>query len=115
MPEQPIDIQIFGRTLRINCPTQQKDALNRAVEDLTKRLQDLKIRTRVTNAEQLVFIAALNICNELAQEKLKTREYAANIEQYILLLKQTIEKALIAHNHITEHSSCTLECSKQHI
>lgn len=113
MPEQPIDIQIFGRTLRINCPTQQKDALNKAVEDLTKRLQDLKIRTRVTNAEQLVFIAALNICNELTQEKLKTREYAANIEQYILLLKQTIEKALIAHNHITENSGCTLECSKR--
>ncbi|WP_159714405.1 cell division protein ZapA [Blochmannia endosymbiont of Camponotus nipponensis] len=112
MPEQPTDIQIFGRTLRINCPSQQKDALNKAVEDLTQRLQDLKIRTKVTNTEQLVFIAALNICHELAQEKLKTREYATNIEQHILLLQKTIEKALVAHIHITEHSNGPLECSK---
>ncbi|AGC03538.1 cell division protein ZapA [Candidatus Blochmanniella chromaiodes str. 640] len=112
MPEQPIDIQIFGRTLRINCPPQQQDALNKAVEDLTKRLQDLKIRTRVTNAEQLVFIAALNVCHELAQEKLKTREYAANIEKHILLLQQTIEKALISHTHITEHANRSLACSE---
>ncbi|URJ30119.1 cell division protein ZapA [Blochmannia endosymbiont of Camponotus sp.] len=112
MSEKPIDIQIFGRTLRINCPSKQKDALNKAVEDLTKRLQDLKIKTRVTNAEQLVFIAALNICYELTQEKLKTREYAANIEQHILLLQKTIEKALITHVHITERVDGTLECSK---
>lgn len=71
MSAQPVDLQIFGRSLRVNCPPEQQDALNLAAEDLNQRLQDLKVRTRVTNTEQLVFIAALNICHELAQEKSK--------------------------------------------
>ncbi|SUH13631.1 Z-ring-associated protein ZapA [Salmonella enterica subsp. enterica] len=69
MSAQPVDIQIFGRSLRVNCPPDQRDALNQAADDLNQRLQDLKVRTRVTNTEQLVFIAALNISYELTQEK----------------------------------------------
>ncbi len=68
MSAQPVDIQIFGRSLRVNCPPDQRDALNQAADDLNQRLQDLKVRTRVTNTEQLVFIAALNISYELTQE-----------------------------------------------
>lgn len=114
MAEQPIDIQIFGRTLRINCPSQQKEDLNKAVTDLTQRLQDLKIRTKVTNLDQLIFIAALNICHELSQEKLKTIEYASNIKQYILTLQEVIEQALIKHDHITKQFNSVLEYSNKH-
>jgi cell division protein ZapA (FtsZ GTPase activity inhibitor) len=64
MSAQPVDIQIFGRSLRVNCPPEQQDALNMAADDLNQRLQDLKVRTRVSNTEQLVFIAALNVCHD---------------------------------------------------
>ena len=46
MSAQPVDIQIFGRSLRVNCPPDQRDALNQAADDLNQRLQDLKERTR---------------------------------------------------------------------
>ncbi len=69
MSAQPVDIQSFGRSLRGNCPPDQRDALNQAADELNQRLQELKERTRVTNNEQLVFIAALNISYEIAQEK----------------------------------------------
>lgn len=105
MSAQPVDIQIFGRTLRVNCPLDQQAALNQAAEDLNQRLQDLKIRTRVTNTEQLVFIAALNVCHELAQEKLKTQEYATNMEQRIRLLQQTIEQALLEQGKLAKSDS----------
>ena len=95
MSAQPVDLQIFGRSLRVNCPPEQRDALNQAADDLNQRLQDLKERTRVTNTEQLVFIAALNISYELTQEKAKTRDYAASMEQRIKMLQQTIEQALL--------------------
>jgi cell division protein ZapA len=109
MSAQPVDIQIFGRSLRVNCPPEQQDALNAAAEDLNQRLQDLKVRTRVTNTEQLVFIAALNICHELAQEKVKTRDYAANMEQRIRMLQQTIEQALLEQGRITERQGAKFE------
>ncbi|WP_092875653.1 cell division protein ZapA [Izhakiella capsodis] len=109
MSAQPVDIQIFGRSLRVNCPPEQQDALNAAAEDLNQRLQDLKVRTRVTNTEQLVFIAALNLCYELAQEKDKTRDYAANMEQRIRMLQQTIEQALVEQGHITHRQGANFE------
>ncbi|MCT4702721.1 cell division protein ZapA [Enterobacteriaceae bacterium H20N1] len=109
MSAQPVDIQIFGRSLRVNCPPEQQDALNQAAVELDQRLQDLKVRTRVTNTEQLVFIAALNICYELAQEKSKTRDYAANMEQRIKMLQQTIEQALLEQGRITERQGPNFE------
>ena len=108
MSAQPVDIQIFGRSLRVNCPPDQRDALNQAA-DLNQRLQDLKERTRVTNTEQLVFIAALNISYELAQEKAKTRDYAASMEQRIRMLQQTIEQALLEQGRITEKTNQNFE------
>lgn len=109
MSAQPVDIQIFGRSLRVNCPPEQKDALQLAADDLNQRLQDLKERTRVTNIEQLVFIAALNISYELTQEKAKTRDYAASMEQRIRMLQQTIEQALLDQGRITEKTGSSYE------
>jgi cell division protein ZapA len=109
MSAQPVDIQIFGRSLRVNCPPEQQEALNMAAEDLNQRLQDLKVRTRVTNMEQLVFIAALNVCHELAQERLKTRDYASNMEQRIRMLQQTIEQALLEQGKISEREGAPFE------
>ena len=109
MSAQPVDIQIFGRSLRVNCPPEQQEALNLAAEELSQRLQDLKVRTRVTNTEQLVFIAALNICYELAQEKNRTRDYAANMEERIRMLQQTIERALLEQGRPSDRQSSAFE------
>ncbi|OCQ53215.1 Cell division protein ZapA [Photorhabdus australis subsp. thailandensis] len=104
MSAQPVDIQIFGRSLRVNCPSEQKEALLAAAVELEQRLENLKERTRVSNTEQLVFIVALNICHELAQEKVKTRDYAYNMEQKIKMLQQTIEQALTEQGRTTERT-----------
>lgn len=109
MSAQPVDIQIFGRSLRVNCPPEQQEALTAAAVELDKRLQELKVRTRVTNTEQLVFIAALNICNELAQEKSKTHEYATHMEQRIRVLQQTIEQALVDQTKVVDKPSSNFE------
>lgn len=109
MSAQPVDIQIFGRSLRVNCPPEQQEALNKAAEELSRRLQDLKVRTRVTNTEQLVFIAALNICYELAQEKTKTNDYAENMEQRIRMLQETIEQALVEQSLISQRQGAKFE------
>ncbi|KAA1177079.1 cell division protein ZapA [Photorhabdus heterorhabditis] len=109
MSAQPVDIQIFGRSLRVNCPLEQKEALLAAAVELEQRLENLKERTRVTNTEQLVFIVALNICHELAQEKVKTRDYAYNMEQKIKMLQQTIEQALVEQGRTTERTIASNE------
>jgi cell division protein ZapA len=109
MSVQPVDIQIFGRMLRVNCPPEQRDALNQAAEDLNKRLQDLKERTRVNNTEQLIFIAALNVCHELAQERSKSHDNVVDIEERIRTLLQTIEQALLEQSGLSGHKDAIFE------
>ncbi|MGG9016293.1 cell division protein ZapA, partial [Escherichia coli] len=47
MSAQPVDIQICGRALRVNCPPEQRDAGNQAEDDLNQRVQERKESTRV--------------------------------------------------------------------
>ncbi|WP_457913706.1 cell division protein ZapA [Candidatus Gillettellia adelgis] len=96
-----VDVRIFGRLLRVNCPQEQQDALNIAAGDLNQRLQNLKDRTHVLNTETLLFITALNVCHELTQEKLKTQNHESKIEQRIRILLQTIEQALLAQSNVS--------------
>ena len=95
MSAQPVDLQIFGRSLRVNCPPEQRDALNQAADDLNQRLGRGKERRGGANAAQVGLIAAGNIRDEWTQEKAKTRDYAASMEQRIKMLQQTIEQALL--------------------
>ncbi|MGP1928637.1 MAG: cell division protein ZapA [Arsenophonus sp. NC-WZS1-MAG3] len=109
MSTQPVDIQILGRTLRVNCPKEQENALKCSAAELEKRLKDLRNRTGVTNTEQLIFIVALNICHELMQEKTKTQDYTHNMEQKIRVLQHTIEQALQEQARITSQTITPLE------
>jgi len=109
MPAKPIDIQIFGRSLRVNCPPEQQNALYQSAEDLNKRLQDLKERTRVNNTEQLIFIAALNVCHELALEKVKNHDNVLEIEERIKTLLNTVEHALSEQNISTSQQNSIFE------
>jgi len=51
----------------------------------------------------------LNISYELAQEKAKTRDYAASMEQRIKMLQQTIEQALLDQGRITDRPGQNFE------
>ncbi|MGP1931163.1 MAG: cell division protein ZapA [Arsenophonus sp. ET-YP4-MAG3] len=109
MSTQPVDIQILGRTLKVNCPKEQKDALKSSAIELEQRLKDLKNLSGVTNTEQLIFIVALNICHELTQEKIKTQNYTEDMEQKFRILQHTIEQALQEESHITEQIIIPME------
>ncbi|UDG81406.1 Cell division protein ZapA [Candidatus Profftia lariciata] len=95
MSAQPVDIQIFGRSLRVNCPLEKQEELHQYANDLNQRLQNLQNRTKVTHIEQLIFIVALNLCHELAQERVKNYDYACQIEQNINTLQQVVEQTLL--------------------
>ncbi|MFP3013879.1 MAG: cell division protein ZapA [Arsenophonus sp. NC-QC1-MAG3] len=109
MSTQPVDIQILGQTLRVNCPKEQQNALKCSAAELEKRIKYLKNRTGVRNTEQLIFIVALNICHELAQEKIKIQKYTDNMKQKIRVLQYTIEQALQEQARITGRTIYSLE------
>ncbi|KJF98544.1 cell division protein ZapA [Photobacterium leiognathi] len=94
MSTQAVEIQVFGRHLKVNCPTGQEDALRAAAADFDQRLKDMSERTKVSNVEQLLIFTGLNICNELHSERLEHSGNAGDLSNKINALEEKLDKAL---------------------
>lgn len=90
METQAVIIQIFGRTLKFNCPVDEVEALNNAAKDLDKRLTNLREKSLQVGSEQLIMTAALNISYELTKEKEKSEEFSNRLK----MLQQLLDSAL---------------------
>ncbi|OCG28314.1 hypothetical protein A9G11_10870 [Gilliamella sp. wkB108] len=94
MKTQAVTIQIFGRTLKFNCPVDEVDALNSAAKDLDSRLSSLREKSPQIGSEQLIMTAALNISYELTLEKEKSEEFSNRLK----MLQQLLDSALNTSN-----------------
>ena len=90
METQAVTIQIFGRTLKFNCPVDEVDALNNAAKDLDARLTNLRDKSPQVGSDQLIMTAALNISYELTKEKEKSNEFGDRLK----MLQQLLDSAL---------------------
>ena len=90
METQAVTIQIFGRTLKFNCPVDEVDALNNAAKDLDARLTNLREKSPHVGSDQLIMTAALNISYELSKEKEKSSEFGDRLK----MLQQLLDSAL---------------------
>ncbi|GAB1440585.1 hypothetical protein MASR2M36_33700 [Providencia sp.] len=69
MSAQPVDIQIFGRSMRVNCPAEQKEALLESAKELEQRLQNLKDRSGVTNGWNNLFLRRIERLSRISTRK----------------------------------------------
>ncbi|VFP88521.1 Cell division protein ZapA [Buchnera aphidicola (Cinara piceae)] len=95
MSLKSIDIEVFGRFIRVNCPDNNSSDLHYIANILSKRLEDLKEKTGVSNIEQLIFITALNVCYELEIEKQKSMHCVKHLKSRMLVLTEMINKSLM--------------------
>ncbi|MWP48237.1 MULTISPECIES: cell division protein ZapA [unclassified Gilliamella] len=94
METQAVTIQIFGRTLKFNCPVDEVEALNSAAKDLDERLTNLREKSPQVNSDQLIITAALNISYELTKERQKSNEFSDRLK----MLQQLLDSALNTNN-----------------
>ncbi|MGL4734884.1 MAG: cell division protein ZapA [Enterovibrio sp.] len=95
MTTHVVEIRILGRLMRVNCPEGQQQVLLHAAKEFDKRLQQLSEKTKVTNIEQLVTIAALNLSHEIYTERQKQNENIRQIEWRLAKLEKNISQALL--------------------
>jgi cell division protein ZapA len=90
METQAVTVQIFGRTLKFNCPIEEVDALTNAAKDLETRLTNLREKSHQISSDQLIITTALNIAYELMKEKEKSEEFANRLKMLQQLLDSTL-------------------------
>jgi len=66
---KPLDISIMGRTYKVSCSEEEREALLSAVAYLDRKMTEIKSAGRVASAERIAVMAALNIAHELLSSK----------------------------------------------
>ena len=97
--QKTLDVSIMGRTYKVACADDERDALLAAVEYLDRKMSEIKSTGKVASAERIAVMAALNITHEL----LSCRESGAGFDIEALkrrmnLMKATLDQALAAQH-----------------
>ena len=93
--KKTLDVSIMGRTYKVACADEERDALLAAVEYLDAKMSEIKSAGKVASAERIAVMAALNISNEL----LSCRTSGAGFDMEALKrrmnsMKATLDEAL---------------------
>ncbi|GDY25117.1 cell division protein ZapA [Agarivorans sp. Toyoura001] len=92
---QGVDIILLGKNYRVACPEGEEDKLRQAADELSQRLETLKQKSSVNSTEHLAIMVGLHLSYELHGEQAKNQNYADNMNQRIVELQHTIERALL--------------------
>jgi cell division protein ZapA len=64
-----LDVNIMGRSYKVTCPDEEREALLQAVAYLDQKMHEIKSGGRVANIERIAVMAALNIAHELLEAR----------------------------------------------
>ena len=64
-----LDVAIMGRTYKVACSEDEREALLSAVTYLDRKMNEIKSAGKVTSSERIAVMAALNIAHELLTAK----------------------------------------------
>lgn len=108
MATRVVEIRILGKVMRVNCPIGQEQALQNAAKDFDQRLHELSERTKVSNVEQLLTIAALNLTYEFNAEKQQQKQQKVELEDRLFQLEKYVESALVDFSHKKDKAQNTI-------
>jgi len=96
-----LDVSIMGRTYKVACGDDERDALLAAVEYLDGKMSEIKSAGKVASAERIAVMAALNITHEL----LSCRDSGAGfdieaLKRRMKSMKATLDEALAAQERL---------------
>ena len=63
--KKTLDVSIMGRTYKVACAEEEREALLAAVEYVDRKMSEIKSAGKVASAERIAVMAALNITHEL--------------------------------------------------
>ena len=88
-----LDVSIMGRSYKVACAEEEREALLQAVTYLDKKMNEIKVAGKVASLERIAVMAALNITHELLSQKIGGLD-AGDIRRRINSMQVTLDEAL---------------------
>ena len=89
-----LDVSIMGRSYRVTCADDEREALLAAVAYVDNKMTEIKAASKVADTERIAVMAALNIANELLSIKLGSGFDIAELKRRMNSVKSKLDKAL---------------------
>ena len=89
-----LDVSIMGRSYRVTCADEQREALLAAVAYVDKKMTEIKAASKVAGSERIAVMTALNIANELLSIKLGSGFDIAELKRRMNSTQSKLDQAL---------------------
>ena len=99
--QKTLDVSIMGRTYKVACGDNERDALLAAVEYLDAKMSEIKKAGKVASAERIAVMAALNITHELLSCKDSGAGFDIEaLKRRMNSMKATLDEALAGQERL---------------
>jgi cell division protein ZapA len=89
-----LDVSIMGRSYRVTCADDEREALLAAVAYVDKKMTEIKTASKVAGTERIAVMAALNIANELLSIKIGSGFDMAELKRRMNSVQSKLDQAL---------------------
>ncbi len=90
-----LDVIIMGRTYKVACSDDERNALLSAVAYLDRKMTEIKNAGRVASAERIAVMAALNITHELLSSRNSASGFdMEGLRRRMAAMEATLDQAL---------------------
>jgi cell division protein ZapA len=88
-----LDVNIMGRTYKVACAEEEREALLQAVAYLDRKMNEIKVAGKVGGLERIAVMAALNITHELLSQKVGGFDMG-ELRRRMTSMQATLDEAL---------------------
>ena len=89
-----IEVQLLGRTYRVACEENEREALMQAVAYLDGKMNEIRRAGKVMGAERIAVMAALNVAHELLSVRLGAGFDLGQAKRRISEIESRLEEAI---------------------
>ena len=93
-----LDVSIMGRTYKVACEDEEREALLAAVEHLDRKMSEIKSAGKVASTERIAVMAALNLSHDMLSARVggvPSFDIEA-LRRRIMSMQVTLDEALAA-------------------
>jgi len=89
-----VEVQLLGRTYRVACEENEREALMQAVAYLDGKMSEIRRAGKVMGAERIAVMAALNVAHELLSVRLGAGFDIGQAKRRISVIESRLDEAI---------------------
>jgi len=107
-----VEVQLLGRTYRVACEDNEREALMQAVAYLDGKMNEIRRAGKVMGAERIAVMAALNVAHELLSVRLGAGFDVGQAKRRLSAIESRLDEAIAKQEKLfyrSSHLRCAIE------